>query len=177
MRFHLNTLFEILIIIALWSIIRCKLWDILTFKMNILQMEFSFMSQHTHTQKVLKHLYIKKTHPLNTPIVVHLIDVSDHFCSQEDDIETLFDHLWHHFCSKVPYFNKISGLMYIAILHTIWHYLLDQVTSNVLLSINSGISNINSIKIIRQCNILEITFIECMRIFVVLEKFGIKKFL
>ena len=51
MRFHLNTLFEILIRIALWSIIRCKLWDILTFKTNILQMKFSFMSQHIHTHK------------------------------------------------------------------------------------------------------------------------------
>ena len=109
MRFPLNTFFwDFKKNCSLECIIWCKLWDILTFKMNILQMEFSFISQHIHTQKILKHLYLTKAHPLNTPIVVHLIDVSDHFCPQEDDIETLSSN------SKVPYFNKISGLMYIT---------------------------------------------------------------
>ena len=84
MRFHLNTLFEILNRIALWRAyydVSCEIYLI----NGILIHE----STHTHTHKVLKHLYVKKTHPFNTPIVVQLIDVSDHFCPQEDNKETL----------------------------------------------------------------------------------------
>ena len=75
MRFHLNTLFEILKRIALWRAyynVSCEIYLINGILIH--------KSTHTHTKKVLKHLYVKKTRPFNTPIVVQLIDVSDHFC-------------------------------------------------------------------------------------------------
>ena len=87
MRFHLNTLFEILNRIALWRAyydVSCEIYLI-----NGILIHESTLTTHTHTDKVLKHLYVKKTHPFNTPIVVQLIDVSDHFCPQEDNKETL----------------------------------------------------------------------------------------
>ena len=74
MRFHHNTLFEILRRVALWRAYynaSCEIYLINGILINELT--------HTHTQKVLKHLYIKKTHPLNTPMVLQLIDVSDYF--------------------------------------------------------------------------------------------------
>ena len=102
MRFHLNTLFDILKRIDLWR----AYYDA---SCEIHLINGILIHESTHTQKVIKHLYVKKTHPFNTPIVVQLIDVSDHFCPQEDDKETLSFN-----STKVPYFNKINGLMYLV---------------------------------------------------------------
>jgi len=42
--------------------------------------------QLTYTQKVLKHFYMEKAHPLSTPMVVRALDVKkDHFRPREDD--------------------------------------------------------------------------------------------
>jgi len=42
--------------------------------------------QSTYIEKVLKHFYMEKAHPLSTPMVVHhLMWKKDHFHPQEDD--------------------------------------------------------------------------------------------
>jgi hypothetical protein len=42
--------------------------------------------QSTYTEKVLKHFYMEKAHPLSTPMVVRSLDVKkNHFCPREDD--------------------------------------------------------------------------------------------
>jgi hypothetical protein len=57
----------------------------LAYKLNVFQMKFLFINQHTKKkekkkEKVLKHFYIEKAYPLGTPMVVQLLDVKkDHF--------------------------------------------------------------------------------------------------
>jgi hypothetical protein len=63
--------------------------------------------QSTYTEKVLKHFYMEKAHPLSTPIVVRSLNVKkDHFHHREDDEEI--------FGPKIPYLSAIGALMYLA---------------------------------------------------------------
>jgi hypothetical protein len=63
--------------------------------------------QSTYTEKVLKHFYMEKAHPLSTPMVVRSLDVKkDHFRPREDDEEILGP--------EVPYLSAIGALMYLA---------------------------------------------------------------
>jgi hypothetical protein len=53
------------------------------------QMEFLFISQ-TYTEKVMKHFYMEKAHPLSTPMVIRSLDVKkDDFLPREDEEEIL----------------------------------------------------------------------------------------
>jgi hypothetical protein len=62
--------------------------------------------QSTYTEKVLKHFYMEKAHPLSTPMVVRSLDVKkDHFHPQEDGEEILGP--------EVPYLSAICALMYL----------------------------------------------------------------
>jgi uncharacterized protein related to proFAR isomerase len=70
------------------------------------QMEFLFISQ-TYTEKVMKHFYMEKAHPLSTPMVVRSLDVKkDYFHSRKDDEEILGP--------KVLYLSAIGSLIYLA---------------------------------------------------------------
>jgi hypothetical protein len=61
----------------------------------------------TYTEKVLKHFYMEKAHPLNTPMVVRSLDVKkDHFLPREDDEKILGP--------EVPYLSAIGALIYLA---------------------------------------------------------------
>jgi hypothetical protein len=63
--------------------------------------------QSIYTEKVLKHFYMEKAHPLSTPMVVRSLDVKkDPFRPREDDEEILGP--------KVPYLSAIGALMYLA---------------------------------------------------------------
>jgi hypothetical protein len=63
--------------------------------------------QSAYTEKVLKHFYMDKTHPLSSPMVVRSLDVKkDPFCPKEDDEETLGH--------EVPYLTTIGALMYLT---------------------------------------------------------------
>ena len=63
--------------------------------------------QSKYTEKVMKHFYMNKTHPLSTPMVGQSFNVKKyHFQPQEDDEETLGP--------KVPYLSVIGVLMYLA---------------------------------------------------------------
>ena len=45
-----------------------------------------FVHQSTYTEKVLKHFYMEKAHPLSTPMVIRSFDVKkDPFRPREDD--------------------------------------------------------------------------------------------
>jgi hypothetical protein len=66
-----------------------------------------FVHQSTYTEKVLKHFYMEKAHPLSTPMVVRSLDVkNDPFRPQEDDEEILG--------FEVPYLSAIGALMYLG---------------------------------------------------------------
>jgi hypothetical protein len=63
--------------------------------------------QSTYTEKVLKHFYMEKAHPLSTPMIVRSLDVKkDHFRPREDDEEILGP--------EVSYLSAIGALMYLA---------------------------------------------------------------
>ena len=63
--------------------------------------------QSKYTEKVMKHFYMNKTHPLSTPMVGQSFNVKKyHFQPQEDDEDTLGP--------KVPYLSAIGVLMYLA---------------------------------------------------------------
>jgi hypothetical protein len=63
--------------------------------------------QSTYTEKVLKHFYMEKAHPLSTPMVVQSLDVKkNHFHPREDD-ENFFG-------PEVPYLSAIDALIYLA---------------------------------------------------------------
>ena len=63
--------------------------------------------QSTYKEKVFKHFHMDKAHYLNTLMVVRSLGVNnDHFCSQNDDEETLGP--------KVSYLSAINILMYFA---------------------------------------------------------------
>jgi hypothetical protein len=63
--------------------------------------------QSTYTEKVLKHFYMEKAHPLSTLMVVRSLDVKkDHFRPQEDGEEILG--------LEVPYLIAIGALIYFA---------------------------------------------------------------
>jgi len=63
--------------------------------------------QSTYTEKVMKHFYMEKAHPLSTSMIVRSLDVKkDHFCPREDDDEILG--------LEVPYLSAIGTLMYLA---------------------------------------------------------------
>ena len=61
----------------------------------------------TYTEKVLKHFHMDKSHPLSSPMVVRLLEVTkDPFRPKEENEELLGP--------EVPYLNAIGVLMYIA---------------------------------------------------------------
>jgi len=63
--------------------------------------------QSTYTEKVLKHFYMDKAHPLSTPMVVRSLDVNkDPYRPQEDGEESLGP--------EFPYLSAIGALMYLA---------------------------------------------------------------
>jgi hypothetical protein len=63
--------------------------------------------QLTYTEKVLKHFYMEKAHPLNTPMIVRSFDVKkNNFRPREDDGEILGP--------EVPYLSTIGALIYLA---------------------------------------------------------------
>jgi hypothetical protein len=63
--------------------------------------------QSTYTEKVLKHFYMEKAHPLSTPMVVSSLDVKNTlFRHREDDEEIL--------SPEVPYLSAIGALMYLV---------------------------------------------------------------
>ena len=63
--------------------------------------------QSTYIKKVLKRLYMDKTHPLSSPTVVRSLDVkNDSFCSCEKNEELLG--------LEVPYLSVIGAFMYLA---------------------------------------------------------------
>jgi hypothetical protein len=63
--------------------------------------------QSTYTEKVLKHFYIEKAHPLSTSVVVRSLDVKkDPFHPREDGEEILNP--------EIPYLSVINALMYLA---------------------------------------------------------------
>ncbi|KAL3514200.1 hypothetical protein ACH5RR_026917 [Cinchona calisaya] len=66
-----------------------------------------FIHQSTYTEKVLKRFYMKKIHPLSTPMVVRSLDVrKDPFGPRENDEQLLGP--------KVPYLSAIGVLIYLA---------------------------------------------------------------
>jgi hypothetical protein len=66
-----------------------------------------FVLQSTYTKKVMKHLYMDNTNPLNTPMVVRSLDAKkDLFLPLKEDEEILGP--------KIPYLNAIEALMYLA---------------------------------------------------------------
>ena len=63
--------------------------------------------QSNYTEKVLKHFYMDKAHPLSTPMVVRSLDAQkDPFRPCEDNEEILG--------SEIPYLSAIGALMYLA---------------------------------------------------------------
>jgi hypothetical protein len=63
--------------------------------------------QSTCTEKVLKHFYIEKAHPLSTSVVVRSLDVKkDPFHPREDGEEMLNP--------EIPYLSAINVMMYLA---------------------------------------------------------------
>ena len=63
--------------------------------------------QSSYTEKVLKYFHIDKAHPLRSLTVVRSLDVKkDHFCTKEEDEETLGP--------EVPYLSAIGALMYLT---------------------------------------------------------------
>ena len=63
--------------------------------------------QSTYTEKVLKRFHMDKSHPLNSPKVVRLLEVTkDLFRPKEENEELLGP--------EVPYLNVIGALMYLA---------------------------------------------------------------
>jgi hypothetical protein len=61
----------------------------------------------TYTEKVLKHFYMEKVHPLSTPMVVRSLNVrKDPFCHREGDKEILGP--------EVPYLSAIGTLKYLT---------------------------------------------------------------
>ena len=66
-----------------------------------------FVYQSTYTKKMLKRLYMDKTHLLSSPMVVRYLDIkNDHFRPREDNKEI--------FGPEVPYLNAIGALMYLT---------------------------------------------------------------
>ncbi|XP_050896776.1 secreted RxLR effector protein 161-like [Lathyrus oleraceus] len=66
-----------------------------------------FVHQEGYIEKVLKHLYMDKCHPLSTPMVVRSLDVEKvPFRPRENDEELLGP--------KVPYLSAIGALIYLA---------------------------------------------------------------
>ena len=63
--------------------------------------------QSSYTEKVLKHFYMDKSHPLSSPMVVRLLEVTkDPFRPKEENEELLGP--------EVPYLSAIGALMYLA---------------------------------------------------------------
>jgi hypothetical protein len=63
--------------------------------------------QSTYIEKVMKHFYMEKAHPLSTSMVVQSLDVKkDHFRSKKDHKEILGP--------EVPYLSAIGALMYLV---------------------------------------------------------------
>ena len=63
--------------------------------------------QSSYTEKVLKHFYMDKSHPLSSPMVVRSLEVTkDPFWSKEENEELLGP--------EVPYLSAIGALMYLA---------------------------------------------------------------
>ena len=66
-----------------------------------------FIHQSTYTEKVLKHFYMDKSHPLSSPMVVRSLEVSkDPFRSKEENEELLG--------LEAPYLSAIGALTYLA---------------------------------------------------------------
>ena len=66
-----------------------------------------FVHQSTYTEKVLKHFYIDKAHPLNFPMIVRSLEVDkDPFRPKEENEKLLGP--------EVPYLSAIGALMYLA---------------------------------------------------------------
>ena len=65
-----------------------------------------FFHQSTYTEKVLKHFYMDKTHPLNSPMVLRFLEVDkDSFRPKEENEKLLGP--------EVPYLNATGALMYL----------------------------------------------------------------
>jgi hypothetical protein len=80
--------------------------SVLAYKLNVFPNGI-LVHQSTYTEKVLKHFYMEKAHPLSTPMVVRSLDVKkDPFRPREDDEEILGP--------EVPYLSAIGALMYLA---------------------------------------------------------------
>ena len=63
--------------------------------------------QSTYIEKVLKRFYMNKSHPVNSPMVVHSLEVNkDLFCPKEENEELL--------SPEVPYLSAIGTLMCLA---------------------------------------------------------------
>ena len=63
--------------------------------------------QSTYTEKVLKRFHMDKSHPLSSPMVVRLLEVTkDPFRPKEENEELLNP--------EVPYLNVIGALMYLT---------------------------------------------------------------
>jgi hypothetical protein len=66
-----------------------------------------FVHQSTYIEKVLKHFYMNKAHPLSTPMIVQSLDVKkDHFRPKKDDEKILGP--------EVLYLCAIGALMYLT---------------------------------------------------------------
>ena len=66
-----------------------------------------FIYQSAYTEKVLKHFYMDKAHPLRSPMVERLLDLkNDSFRSKEEEEELLNP--------KVSYLSIIGALIYLA---------------------------------------------------------------
>ena len=63
--------------------------------------------QSTYIEKVLKHFHIDKSHPLSSPMVVRLFEVTKDPFRPKEENEELFG-------LKVPYLNAIGALMHLA---------------------------------------------------------------
>ena len=63
--------------------------------------------QSSYTEKVLKHFYMDKSHPLSSPMVVRSLEVTKYSFRPKKENEELLG-------LEVPYLSAIGALMYLA---------------------------------------------------------------
>ena len=66
-----------------------------------------FVHQSTYTEKIMKHFYMDKAHPLNSPMIVRSLEVDKDPFRPKDENEKLLG-------PEVPYLSAIGALMYLA---------------------------------------------------------------